>query len=62
MPPQRWLAAPALHAAASLPDFHESRARAEPNRPLGAVERAAAGVLATQAYYDELLRARADHE
>lgn len=56
-PPQRWLGAAVVRSGlgAGLARFV---ARAEPTRPLGVVERAAAGVLATQAYYEELLRAR----
>jgi glycosyltransferase involved in cell wall biosynthesis len=57
--PQRWLGAGVARSGLTggLARFV---ARADPNRPLGAVERAAAGLLATQAYYDELLRARTD--
>jgi glycosyltransferase involved in cell wall biosynthesis len=58
-PPQRWLGAAV--ARSGIGRLEPLLARAAGDRRLNLAQRAAVGLLATQAYYAELLRARAAH-
>jgi len=55
--PQRWLGKTLVRSGIGR-RLEPLVAQIAPNRPLNFVQRAAVGMLATQAYYDELLRAR----
>jgi hypothetical protein len=59
-PPQRWLGS-AFARSGIGGRLEPLVARAGGDQRLNAAQRAAVGLLATQAYYDELLRARAAH-
>lgn len=57
LPPQRWLGG-AVARSAFVSGLEPLVADADGARPLSGMQRAALGLLATRAYYDELLRAR----
>jgi hypothetical protein len=57
-PPQRWLGSSVVRSGIGR-SLEPLVAHVAPDQRLSAVQRAAVGMLALHAYYDELLRARA---